>query len=173
MNYKKINSKINTFHEQGKTKEAANWIIKHYQMDDHYLKGFEFREKADPSMIVFTTEGDFGKQQIIRIPENTFEFPLPLMVCLLAHEMVHVRQKTRQPYVMDKNEREWQAYYAMLFKKIYPSIPEVSNYHKKHFANKAFDYYNRMGEGSELQRKYAEQKKEVELLIDKLEVGRF
>jgi hypothetical protein len=168
MNYKKVKTKVTSFHNQGKTKEAANWILQHFNMQDHYLKGFELREKAEPTMIVLTTEGDFGKQQIIRIPENTFQFPLPLMICLIAHEMVHVRQKTRQPFVMDKNEREWQAYYEMLFKKIFPNIPAVSNFHKKSFAKKAFDYYNRMGEGSELQTKYAEQKKEMETLIDSL-----
>lgn len=167
MNYKKVKSKVESFHNQGKTKEAAKWIIQHFHLDDHYLKGFEFREKA-AGLIVLTTEGDFGKQQIIRIPENAFQFPLPLMICLMAHEMVHVRQKTRQPYVMDKNEREWQAYYEMLFRKIFTNIPEISNFHKKAFANKAFDYYNRMGEGSELQAKYAQQKKEVEDLINSL-----
>lgn len=168
MNYKKAKAKVASFHNQGKTKEAANWILQHFNMQDHYLKGFEFREKAEPTMIVLTTEGDFGKQQIIRIPENAFQFPLPLMICLIAHEMVHVRQKTRQPFVMDKNEREWQAYYEMLFRKIFPNIPEVSNFQKKSYAKKAFDYYNRMGEGSELQIKYAEQKKEVEDLIASL-----
>ncbi|WP_395043361.1 hypothetical protein [Flavobacterium sp.] len=165
MDYKKIKSKVALFHNQGKTKDAANWILKKYNLEDHNLKGFEFREKAEPSMIVMTTEGDFGQQQIIRIPENTFEFPLPLMISLISHEMVHIRQKTRQPYVLDKNEREWQAYYEMLFNKIFPQLPSLTNFHKKAFANKAFDYYNRMGEGSELQLKYAEQKKEVENLI--------
>ena len=168
MNYKKIRHKVESFHNQGKTKEAAHWILQHFNMQDHYLKGFEFREKAEPSMIVLTTEGNFGEQQIIRIPENTFQFPLPLMISLIAHEMVHVRQKTRQPFVMDKNEREWQAYYEMLFRNLFPNIPEVSNHYKKSFAQKAFDYYNRMGEGSELQAKYAEQKKEVEELIASL-----
>jgi hypothetical protein len=165
MKYKKIEAKIASFHNLGRTKVAANWILQHFDMQDHYLTGFAFREKALPSMIVLTTEGDFGEQQIIRVPENMFEFPLPLMICLLAHEMVHVRQKTRKPYVLDKNEREWQAYYEMLFKKMFPNIPEISTFHKKFFANKAFDYYNRMGEGSELQAKYADQKKEVEELI--------
>lgn len=168
MNYKKVKTKVASFHNQGKTKEAANWILQHFNMQDHYLKGFEFREKAEPSMIVLTTEGNFGEQQIIRIPENSFQFPLPLMICLIAHEMVHVRQKTRQPFVMDKNEREWQAYYEMLFRKLFPNIPEVSNHYKKGFAQKAFDYYNRMGEGSELQLKYYHQKKEVEELINQL-----
>ena len=169
MNYKKAKAKIESFHNQGKTKEAANWIIQHFQLDDHYLKGFEYREKAEPSMIVLTTEGDFGKQQIIRIPENSFQFPLPLMIALIAHEMVHVRQKTRQPYVMDKNEREWQAYHEMVFRTIFPEIPEITNFHKKAFSKKALDYYNRMGEGSELQNKYLEQKKQVENLLLELE----
>ena len=90
------------------------------------------------------------------------------MLCLLAHEIVHVRQKTRKPFVIDKNEREWQAYYEMLFRKIFPSIPEISNFHKKAFANKAIEYYNRMGENSTLQKKYAEQKIEVDALINSM-----
>jgi hypothetical protein len=36
MNYKKVKSKVETFHNQRKTKEAANWIIQHFQLDDHY-----------------------------------------------------------------------------------------------------------------------------------------
>ena len=115
-----------------------------------------------------TTEGTFGQPQIIRIPENTFEFPLPLMLTLLAHEMVHVGQKTLENKVNDKNEREWQAYYEMIFHKIYPQIPEVSNFHKKFFANKGLEYYTRMGENSELQIKYASQKKEIDDLISSL-----
>ena len=168
MEFIEIKSKIDSFHNEGFTKEAANWLVDQYQMQDDFLKGFEYREKADPSMVLFTTEGDFGKQQIIRIPENAFQFPLPLMLSLLAHEMVHVRQKTREPFVLDKNEREWQAYYEMLFRNIFPEIPEISTFHKKAFAHKALEYYNRMGENSELQKKYAEQKKEVDVFLTAL-----
>jgi hypothetical protein len=67
--------------------------------------------------------------------------------------------------VEDKNEREWQAYYENLFHKEFPLIPELTDFHKKAFANKALEYYNRMGENSELQIKYKEQKNEVEQLI--------
>ena len=168
MEFSEIKSKIDSFHNEGFTKEAANWLVDQYQMQDDFLKGFEYREKADPSMVLFTTEGDFGKQQIIRIPENAFQFPLPLMLSLLAHEMVHVRQKTREPFVLDKNEREWQAYYEMLFRNIFPAIPDISTFHKKAFAHKAIEYYNRMGENSELQKKYAEQKKEVDVFLTAL-----
>ena len=44
-------------------------------------------------------------------------------------------------------------------------MPELSPFYIKQFGEKALEYYRRMGEGSELQQKYAEQKKEVEDLI--------
>ncbi len=168
MNYDKIKSRIDEFHTNGKTVEAANWLLKAFDIQDSNLKGFELREKADPSYILLTTEGDFGEEQVIRIPENIFHFSLPLVLTLITHEMVHVNQKSRKPYVLDQLEREWQAYYEMLFHKRFPNYLEVSNFHKKFFADKAFSYYTRMGEGSELQAKYAEQKKEIENLIASL-----
>lgn len=169
MNYKKVKSKIKVYHNDGKTIEAAEWLLKMFDIQDHNLKGFALREKAEPNYILLTAEGDFGEQQVIRIPENIFQFSLPLVLTLITHEMVHVRQKSRKPYVEDRLEREWQAYYEMLFHKIFPNFLEVSNFHKRFFANKAYDYYRRMGEGSELQLKYADQKKEMEDLIASLE----
>ena len=87
------------------------------------------------------------------------------MLTLLAHEMVHVGQKQTGFFVKDKNEREWQAYYEMIYHDIYPKIPEVSLWHKQSFAKKALEYYNRMGENSELQYVYQKQKIEVEKLL--------
>ncbi|WP_395063699.1 hypothetical protein [Flavobacterium sp.] len=168
MKYEKIKDTIDTYHSEGKTIEAAEWLLKMFDVQDTNLKNFALREKAKPDYILFTAEGDFGEEQVIRMPENAFEFPLPLILSLLTHEMVHVRQKSRKPYVLDKLEREWQAYYEMLFHKIFPNYLEVSNFHKKFFADKAYSYYKRMGEGSELQAKYANQKKEIEDLIASL-----
>jgi len=110
MKFEKIKSKIQTYHNQGKTIEAAEWLLKMYDIQDHNLKGFALRERAEPNYIILTAEGDFGEQQIIRIPENIFQFSLPLILTLITHEMVHVRQKSRKPYVLDRLEREWQAY---------------------------------------------------------------
>ena len=87
------------------------------------------------------------------------------MLNLLAHEMVHVSQKMKGNVVEDKNEREWQAYYEMLFHKVFPQVPEVSDFYKKFFGEKALEYYRRMGENSELQVKYAKEKIEVGDLI--------
>jgi hypothetical protein len=169
MTLDEIKIKIDTFHKNGQVINAVYWLLKKYNLNNKNLKGFEFRESAKPDFILMTTEGDFGQPQIIRIPQNTFEFPLELMLVLITHEMVHVNQKTQKPYVLDKNEREWQAYYEMNFHTQFPQIPEISNFHKKFFANKGLEYYNRMGKGSELQQKYAHQKKQVEDFISSLE----
>ena len=168
MTLENIKLKINQFHKNGQVINAVYWLLNKYNLNTKNLKGIAFREIAKPDFVLFTTEGDFGTPQTIRIPENTFEFPLELMLTLLAHELVHVAQKTIKPYVLDKNEREWQAYCEMLFNKRYPNVPQISNFHKRFFANKALEYYNRMGENSDLQLKYLSQKLQVESLITTL-----
>jgi len=160
---------VNTFHELGETIAAAQFLIEEYSLENPNFKGFELREKAKPEFILMTTEGAFGEPQIIRIPENTFEYPLHLMLNLLMHEMIHVSQKTKENLIEDKNEREWQAYYEILFHRKFPQIPELPDLHKRFFAKKALEYYNRMGEGSELQLKYATQKLETDNLLSFLE----
>lgn len=167
--FESILQHVNTFHELGETIQAAEFVMKEYNLQHPNFKGFELRERALPSMIVMTTEGIIGKEQIIRIPENVFEFEFVMIINLLAHEMLHVVQKSPEVNMEDKNEREWQAYYEMLFHKIYPQIPEPSAFHKKLFCEKALLYYNRMEKGGELQQKYADQKKEVDELLQSLQ----
>ena len=166
--YSHILQNIQTFHELGETIEAANYVIEEYGIKHSNFKGFELREKAKADYILMTTEGVFGERQIIRIPENTFEFEFVLMLNLIAHEMIHVGQKVAGHFVDDRNEREWQAYYEMLFHKTYPQIPDVPMHQKIFFGNKALDYYKKMGENSILQTKYEKQKIEVENLVDSL-----
>ena len=166
--YQEINQIINIFHELGETIQAAHYAIEQYGIKHSNFKGFELREKANADYILMTTEGVFGEQQIIRIPENTFEFEFVLMLNLIAHEMIHVAQKVKGQFVEDRNEREWQAYYEMLFHKTYPQIPDVPKHQKIFFATKALDYYRKMGENSILQTKYKKQKMEVENLVDSL-----
>ena len=163
--YQDIIQVVNSFHKLGQTILAAEFLLNEYNLNHPNFKGFELREVAKPDFILFTTEGTFGEKQIIKIPENTFQFPLDLMLTLLAHEMVHVGQKQIGFIIKDKNEREWQAYYEMLFHEIYTQIPEVSIAHKQSFAKKALEYYNRMGQNSELQYVYQLQKNKVEKLL--------
>ncbi|RKS94696.1 hypothetical protein BC952_0319 [Flavobacterium limicola] len=160
---------VHSYHEIGETIAAAQFLIEKYSLTHPNFKGFELREKAKPNFILMTTEGPLAGPQIIRIPENTFEYPLHLMLNLLMHEMIHVSQKTKENLIEDKNEREWQAYYEMLFHKKFPQIPELPDFHKRFFAKKALEYFNRMGEGSELQSKYANQKLETDNLLSFLD----
>ena len=166
--YSEIVQLIQTYHELGETIQAATFAIEEYGIRHPNFKGFELREKARPEYVLMTTEGTFGLPQVIRIPENTFEFEFILMLNLIAHEMIHVGQKMTGNFVEDRNEREWQAHYEMLFHRTYPQIPDMPKHQQIFFANKALDYYRKMGEGSVLQEKYAQQKLEVENLVASL-----
>ncbi|WP_395046422.1 hypothetical protein [Flavobacterium sp.] len=164
--YSEILQTTNSYHELGETIQAANFVIEEYGIKHPNFKGFELREKAKAEYILMTTEGTFGLPQIIRIPENTFEFIL--MLNLITHEMVHVNQKATGQFVDDRNEREWQAYYEMLFHKIYPQIPNLPKHQLLFFANKALSYYTKMGKNSDLQIKYALEKQEVDTFVASL-----
>ena len=108
---------VNSYHEMGETIAAAEYLIAEYGIVHPNLKGFELRERAKPEYILFTAEGELGEKQIIRIPDNVFEFSLVLILNLIAHEMIHVGQKSYVDKFPDRNEREWQAYYEMVFHK--------------------------------------------------------
>lgn len=166
--YLEILQFINNYHEIGETIQAANFAIEEYGIKHPNFKGFELRENAKADYILMTTEGAFGEQQIIRIPENTFAFDFVLMLNLITHEMIHVSQKAVGNFVEDRNEREWQAYYEMIFHKTYPQIPFLPKHQMVFFGNKALDYYAKMGANSDLQNKYESQKIEVENFINLL-----
>lgn len=147
-----IEKTIKGFAQLGLTIEAAHWLVKVYELEQENFSHFELTEKAEPSFILLTTNGVIGSKQLIKLPANAFEFPLFLMLNLLAHEMLHVKQKSEKCKVEDKNEREFQAYYENLFHKEFPLIPELSTFQQKAFGNKAIEYYNRMKEGSDVQK---------------------
>ncbi len=144
------------------------FLIRSYGLENDNLTKLAFRDDEQPNYIVLTTEGEVGSQQLLRFPRNIFRFDLSLVLVLIAHEMLHVRQKSQPPYVEDKNEREWQAYYEMLFHTHFPQIPDAPVFNQKQFCEKALEYYKRMGEGSALQLKYADEKILVEQKLSAL-----
>ncbi len=87
---------------------------------------------------------------------------------MIAHEMLHVRQKSSERRIEERFEREFQAYHEMLFHLEFPLVPDAPDFHRIQFAQKALDYYRKMGENSELQKKYADQKIQVEELLNKI-----
>ena len=168
MNYEKLQFNLNAYKETGEILNGAKFLIHQFDLDDDNFAGFGFRDELEKNSILLTANGEIGELQHVMIPKNLFDFDLTLVLNMLAHEMLHVRQKSLRMMILDKNEREWQAYYEMLFHINFPQIPELSDYYKKFFGEKALVYYSRMGEGSELQLKYLEQKLEVEKLLEDL-----
>lgn len=168
MTYDQLLFNINAYKENNQILDLAQFIIHEFGLEDDNLEGFGFRDELEKDSILLTANGDLGERQMVMIPKNLFDFDFNLVLNMLAHEMLHVRQKSPKMMVEDKNEREWQAYYEMLFHSNFPQIPDVSNFHKKFFGEIAIVYYNRMGEGSELQLKYAAQKDQVVQLIENI-----
>ena len=168
MNLEQIKNHLDAYKEHDQIVDAANFLIDTFGLENENFAGFGFRPEVEPNKMLLTTEGFLGEKQMVMIPRNLFDFDLNLVANMIAHEMLHVRQKAPEALVEDKNEREFQAYYEMLFHKQFPLVPDVSDFHKKFFGEKALEYYKRMGENSELQRKYSTQKIEVEELISAL-----
>lgn len=164
MDFDQVRLHLNAYKENDQVIDAAKYLLYSFDLEHENFAGFGLRE-AIPNLVLLITEGELGEPQKVMIPPNLFDFDLNLVLNVIAHEMLHVRQKSSINTVEDKNEREFQAYYEMLFHKVFPKIPNASDFHKKIFADKAFEYYRRMGENSELQKKYATQKKEIEQLI--------
>ena len=165
MNLENITNHLEAYKSHDQIFDAAHFVISTFGLDHENFAGFGFRPELEPNKMLLTAEGALGERQMVMIPKNIFDFELNLVVNMLAHEMLHVRQKAPENLVEDKNEREFQAYYEMLFHKIFPQVPDVADFHKKFFAEKALEYYRRMGENSELQLKYGKEKIEVEDLI--------
>lgn len=172
MNLENFQNHIEAYREHDQILDAADYLIRSFGLDHQNFAGFGFRPELSATSILLTAEGEIGARQTVNIPKNLFDFDLSLVLNMIAHEMLHVRQKAPESLVEDKNEREWQAYTEMLFHKVFPHIPDAPEFNQKQFAQKALEYYRRMGEGSELQQKYAEEKIKVEQLLDEILIRR-
>ena len=168
MNAEQIKFHLSAYQENDQIIDAAKFLLREYGLEHDNLESIGFREELEKDSLLLTAEGEIGGRQRVMIPKNLLAFDLALVMNMLAHEMLHVRQKSPESLVEDKNEREFQAYYEMLFHKIFPHIPELSDFYKEQFAGKALEYYRRMGENSDLQQKYAEQKIEIDNLLNEI-----
>lgn len=168
MNFTGINFHLNAYKDHNQIFDAAEYLVNTFNLGHENFAGFAFRDEFEKNSILLTAEGVLGKRQTVKIPRNFLDFDLNLILNLLAHEMLHVKQKAPGSLIEDKNEREWQAYCEMLFHKNFPLVPDAPHFNRKQFAEKALVYYERMGKGSELQQKYAAEKTEVEKLLNSL-----
>jgi hypothetical protein len=53
-------------------------------------------------LLFLTAEGVLGSPQKVMIPKNLFDFDLNLVLNLIAHEMLHVRQKAPGHVIEEK-----------------------------------------------------------------------
>lgn len=166
-NHIKIASQIKKIADTKGVLVATESILKKYKI---LPKNVEISLKPTDAarQLVVTTEGDLGKDlvQIVRVPENLFEFPMEMVVHMLAHEIYHINQKTGNEPVTNKNEREFQAYFEGVFPEYFIDLPISPNWLKKQFANQAIRYFTQMGECSELQTKYSEKKQKLDEFLD-------
>jgi hypothetical protein len=156
---------LNAYLAKQQITDAARFVLREYGLEHPNLLCFKIGHPSQKDSLLLTAEGQIGQRQIVNIPANLFEFEPALYLNLLAHEMLHVAQKSASQMMEDKNEREWQAYYEMLFHVRFPQIPAMSNYYLMFFAQKALVYYERMGLGSVLQEQYQHQKMLVERIV--------
>ena len=168
MNLESIQSHVEAYKSNDQILDAAKYLIRSFGLEHENFAGFSFRDELSENSVLLTAEGAIGEPQIVRIPRNLFDFDLKLILNLIAHEMLHVQQKAPGSKMTERNEREFQAYYEMLFHKVFPQIPNASHFSQKQFAAKALDYYRKMGEDSVLQQKYAKQKIEIENLLERI-----
>jgi hypothetical protein len=96
---------------------AAQFLIENTDLHTQTLKVWTQR-KAKPEFILMT-EGALGEPQIIRIPENTFEYPLHLMLNFpMRWFMWH---KMPENTIHDKTRENGEVYYKS-FHEISPSL---------------------------------------------------
>ena len=162
MAYEEIKEHLEAYKKHDQIFDAAKLILRTFDLEHENFSHFEYMDDTSPNSLILIADGNVGEKTKVRIPKNLFDFDFNLVANMLMHELYHVRQKAPENSVEDKNEREFQAYSEMLFHKIYPLVPEAPLYNQKQFAEKALEYYRRMGEGSELQEKYRIEKEEVE-----------
>lgn len=136
MNLENITNELNVYKENNQIFEAAHFLIESFGLESDNFAGFGFRPELEVNKMLLTTEGELGEKQKVMIPQNLFDFDL--VVNMVVHEMLHVRQKSPEILVEDKNEREFQAYYEMLFHKVFPN---VSDFHKKFFGENVQTFF--------------------------------
>ena len=109
MKLEHIKDHLDAYNKHDQIFDAAHFLIESFGLQSENFAGFGFRPELEPNKMLLTTEGALGEKQMVMIPKNLFDFDLNLVANMIAHEMLHVRQKAPETLVEDKNEREFQA----------------------------------------------------------------
>lgn len=93
MNFEQIHLHLTAYKEHDQIIDAAEYLIRSFNLEHENFAGFGFREELSPNSLLLTAEGELGQLQKVMIPKNLFDFDLNLVLNMVAHEMLHVRQK--------------------------------------------------------------------------------
>ncbi len=146
--------------------EALFEILNYFELNHSSFTGFVFRDEIDSKGLLLTAEGDEQNGFTIHIPQNILDFDLALVSNLLMHEVIHLYQRSGQNQIKEREEREWQAYTEMIYHTIFPNVPNLTNFYKKQFGEKAISYYNKMS--LPLKSKYLIEKTNLEELLQEI-----
>ena len=111
MNLKQVNLHLNAYKESDQILDAAKYLIRNFDLEHENFAGFDFRNELKSDGLLLTAEGEIGEPQTVKIPRNLFDFNLDLVLNMVAHEMLHVRQKDPNSLVEYKNDSAFQSYY--------------------------------------------------------------
>lgn len=156
-------NKINDLKNKGLIIEALVEILTLFELNHSAFKGFVFRDEVNTKGILLTAEGDKQNGFTIHVPRNILDFDLVLISNLVMHEVIHLYQRSGENQIKEREEREWQAYTEMIFHRMFPKIPVLTDFYQKQFGEKAISYYNRMS--AELKNKYLLEKNNLEELL--------
>lgn len=143
--------------------EALDEVLSFFELNHSLFKRFVFREELNPKGLLLTAEGDEQNGFTIHVPQNILDFDLDLISNLLMHEVIHLYQRSGDNKISEREEREWQAYTEMIFHRIFPKVPDLSNFYIKQFGEKAITYYNKMSPA--LKEKYVIERNSLEELL--------
>ena len=101
MNLEQVNLHLNAYKESDQILDAAKYLIRNFDLEHENFAGFGFREELKNDGLLLTAEGEIGEKQIVKIPRNLFDFDIKLVLNMVAHEMLHVRQKDPNSLVED------------------------------------------------------------------------
>lgn len=157
-------TQIETFKSNDLIFDALHTILNYFNLNHPSFKGFVLRDELNPKGLLLTAEGNEENGISIHIPKNILDFDLALISNLLMHEVYHIYQRTGEEIITTREEREWQAYYEMIFHEKFTQLPELSKFYQIQFAKKALTYYKTMN--LELKEKYLDQKLKIDNLLE-------
>lgn len=159
-------NKINNLKNNQLIIQALFEILNYFELNHSSFKRFVFRDEINSKGLLLTAEGDEQNGFTIHVPQNILDFDLVLISNLLMHEVIHLYQRSGENQIKEREEREWQAYTEMIFHKMFPSVPNLTDFYKKQFGEKAISYYNKMS--LPLKSKYLVEKDNLEELLQEI-----